>query len=243
MHENRPLQWLNRLRNEPRTLLVLGAAAGLLLAFIDLSEEVLTGETHAFDRTVLLALRINGDLSRPIGPHWMVGMFRDITALGSPTVITLMTAMAFLYLIVAGKRTTAFLVFLSIALGAATEKAMKLAFDRTRPDVVPHLVDVHSLSFPSGHAMLSAITYLTLAVLLAKAQNKPRIRAFVLSAGVFITLTIGISRVYLGVHWPTDVLGGWTAGSIWVMGVWLVSQRFEAPGSGTVQQGKEMREE
>ena len=102
----------------------------------------------------------------------MLGMFLNITALGSPTVITLVTAMAVFYLVVAGRRTTAILVFLSISLGSTIEKAMKLLFDRTRPDVVPHLVDVHSLSFPSGHAMLSAIACLTLAAYLAKAQAK-----------------------------------------------------------------------
>lgn len=102
---------------------------------------------------------------------------------------------------------------------------MKIGFDRGRPDVVPHLVDVHSLSFPSGHAMLSAMTYLTLGALLADAQTRWRLRGFVLATSVCLTLLVGISRVYLGVHWPTDVLAGW-AGAAWALLFWFLAQRL-----------------
>ena len=223
MHVHRQ-HWFRWLPAEPRVLIGIGVLAGLLLLFAKIVEDVVEHESGAFDRAILTSLRTAGDLSRPVGPAWLQSAFTNITSLGSPTIITLVTLVAVAYLAVAGRRKLALLTMVSIAAGALAEKAMKLGFDRARPDIVPHLVTVHTLSFPSGHAMLSAVTYLTLGALLARAQTRWGMRIFVLTASIFVTLLIGFSRVYLGVHWPTDVLAGWSIGAAWALVFWLIAE-------------------
>jgi len=138
---------------------------------------------------------------------------RDITALGGPTVLTLFTAAACLFLVLDGKKHMALFVFGSIASGLLLSNLLKDSFDRPRPDIVPHEVYAASYSFPSGHSMLSAITYLTLGAMLARSHERKLLKAYFLLTAVVLTVLVGITRVYLGVHWPTDVLAGWTAGA------------------------------
>jgi|TARA_R110000751_G_scaffold29818_7_gene76810 undecaprenyl-diphosphatase len=211
---------------EPQILACIVAIAGFLVLFGKLVEDVFNQESGAFDKAILLFLRNGNDLAQPIGPAWLLGVVRDITALGGASVLALFTLIVVTYLLVAGHRRAALLVVLSVGLGAVLEEVLKIAFDRVRPDIVPHLVAVHSLSFPSGHAMLSAITYLTLGTLVARTEKQWRVRVFVMSVGVFMTLFIGFGRLYLGVHWPTDVLAGWSLGAAWVLLFWLVTRRF-----------------
>lgn len=229
-----PLKSLAR-RIEPRILSALIGLAGLVFLFVSVAEDVLEKESHAFDRVILLSLRSADDLSLPIGPHWLEPVFRDITSLGGVTVITLMTVLTTIYLIAAGKYRSGVLVAIAIALGSIVSSLLKYVFERARPDVVPHLVEVQTLSFPSGHAMMSAVAYLTLGALVARAQSSWRLRIFVFSVGVILTLLIGISRVYLGVHWPTDVLAGWVAGAAWALTFWLVAEALfgrRSPSNG-----------
>ncbi len=209
---------------EPKVLAVIAAIAGFLLVFGKVVEDVFDQESGAFDKAILLMMRHGNDLSQPIGPARLLGVVRDITALGGVAVLALLTCIVTAYLLVAGYRRAAFWVAASIGLGAVFEEVLKFLFDRARPDIVPHLVPVHSLSFPSAHAMLSAITYLTLGTLVARTEKRLRVRVFVVSVGVFMTLLIGSSRLYLGVHWPTDVLAGWTLGAAWVLLFWLISR-------------------
>ena len=161
-------------------------------------------------------------------------MFRDVTSLGGATVLSLMTAAVVGYLLVDEKRAAALFVLASVAGGAALSTVLKLAFARPRPNIVPHLVEVHTASFPSGHAMLSAVIYLTLGALLARVERPPRIKIYVLTVAILLTFLIGLSRVYLGVHWPTDVLAGWCAGAAWATLCWRVAlflqQRGEVEG-------------
>ena len=204
----------------------MAAYAALAALFIKIADEVVEGETRRFDQGILLSLRQPNDLAQPIGPAWVQLAVRDLTSLGSTTVLSLMTVLAISYLLLQGKPKIATAVFVSIAGGTLISTLLKDAFARPRPDIVAHLVDVSSLSFPSGHAMMSAVTYLTLGALLASAHRDGKTRTFILVAAVLLTVLVGVSRVYLGVHYPTDVLAGWSAGASWAIACWLVTRRL-----------------
>jgi len=231
----KPLMWARRLwtrigRHELGTLVwVLGIAA-ILLAFVNLADEVLEGDTHAFDRAVLLALRNAVDLADPLGPAWLENAARDITSLGGYPVLILVTLAVIGFLLVVRQGRAALLVLVAVGGGMLLSTALKIGFDRPRPDLVPHVVDVYTQSFPSGHAMLSAATYLTLAALLARVQPQRRVKGYLLSVAISLTLLIGASRVYLGVHWPTDVLGGWCVGAAWAMACWVAALWLQRRG-------------
>jgi undecaprenyl-diphosphatase len=211
------------------TLLSILVVAGGVLLFAELLETV-EGEPGAFDRRALQALRNPADSSDAIGPGWIEFAFRDLTSLGGTTVLTLMTAAVVGFLLVDGKRGAAVLVFVSVSGGALLSTILKLAVARPRPGLVPHLVEVSSASFPSGHAMLSAVVYLTLGALLSRVEGPPRVKIYVLSVAIALTLSIGLSRVYLGVHWPTDVLAGWCAGAAWAVLCWRVALFLQRRG-------------
>lgn len=210
-------------------LSVLGVA-GALWAFMELADEVREGETHVFDRAILLALRNPENPADPIGPPWFADVARDITALGGHAILTLVTLAVVGFLVMGRKRSAALLVVASIGGGMLLSTLLKLGFERARPDVVPHAVKVYTASFPSGHAMLSAITYLTLGALLARVQQRRRVKAFLLGLAVVLTLAVGTSRVYLGVHWPSDVLAGWCVGAAWAALCWFVALQLQRRG-------------
>ena len=206
--------------------------AGLLIAgglwgFVELMEAARAATPHAFDTQILLAFRHAGQPDSPIGPLWLQGVMRDITSLGSSSVLVLITAATIVYLLLVRRPATALLVFVAVAGGQVLSSLLKAGVDRPRPDLVSHLVNETSLSFPSGHAMLSAITYLTLGSLAARFLPDRRTKIFALGLAVLITLLVGTSRVYLGVHWPSDVLAGWCAGFAWAMLCWLVARLLQ----------------
>lgn len=209
---------------------VFFVAAAALFGFGALLNEVGEGETRHFDAAILLAFRHPGNLAQPIGPPWLLGMVRDITSLGGTAVLTLITIAVVGYLLMDGKRATALLVFAAVGGGTVLSNLLKFGIERPRPELVSHLVDVNSSSFPSGHAMVSAVTYLTLGALLARVQPRRRIKVYLLSVAVGTTLLVGMSRVYLGVHWPTDVLAGWCAGAAWAMTCWLIELWLQRRG-------------
>ena len=223
--------WLRLGRRELGLLLAVLAVAAALLGFAWIAEEVSEGDTHAVDRAVLLALRRPGDLATPIGPVWVQGMARDLTSLGSITVLTLVAATVAGFLAIVRKRGAALLVVVAIGGGMMLSTVLKNVFERPRPDLVPHAVQVFTASFPSGHAMLSAVTYLTLGALLTRVQPRRRAKAYILAVAVVLTMLIGISRVYLGVHWPTDVLAGWCVGSAWAIACWAAALWLQRRGS------------
>ncbi len=221
-----PRRWLPELL--PLAILALASAA--LVGFFKLASEVVEGETHSFDQTLLLALRNPADPADPIGPWWVEAMFRDITSLGSTVVLTFITLAVVLYLLIDGKRSAALFVVVAIGGGTLISSLLKNAFARPRPELVAHLVDVRSYSFPSGHAMLSAVTFLTLGALLARVQARKRLKAYILGIALLLTLLVGASRIYLGVHWPSDVLAGWCLGAAWAMLCWLVATWLQQRG-------------
>lgn len=201
-------------------LALLATAAGLWL-FAVLTDEVLEGDTHAFDEAVLLALRSAGDGDNPIGPAWLEYTMKDLTALGGYPVVILIALIAVGYLALVRAWGSALLV--PVVLGGALllNNLLKTGLGRPRPTLVAHIVEVQTLSYPSGHAMLSAVLYLTLGVLLAEAQRSARAQIYVMAVAIALTLIVGVSRVYLGVHWPTDVLAGWSVGAAFALAVWL----------------------
>jgi undecaprenyl-diphosphatase len=209
---------------ERRVWLTALVAAFVAYFLFELTGEVLEGETRAFDEGVLLMLRDPSDPAMPIGPSWLTKMMVDITALGGVTVLTLLVTSVVVYLALRRKFRTAIFVTVSILGGWALSSAMKIGIARPRPEVVQHLVEVTDMSFPSGHAMLSAITYLTLGAMLSRIEEQPSLRYFFPVVAVVLTLLIGSSRIYLGVHYPTDVLGGWAAGTVWACGSWFVAR-------------------
>lgn len=208
-------------RPEIWVLASVGAAAALILVFGYIAEEVIEGDATKFDQTILLSLRNANDLSDPIGPPWLEEMARDVTALGSYAVLSIIFCAVVTYLFLVRQRATAFWVLAAVGGGVLISNALKLEYQRPRPDLVPHAVRVFTTSFPSGHATLSAVTYSTLGALLASLHTG-RLRAYFLSLAVLLTVAVGISRIYLGVHFPTDVLAGWCIGAAWAAICWIL---------------------
>lgn len=217
-------------RQEAGVLAAILAVAGGLFAFARLASEVVEGDTRRFDEAVLLALRNPADLSDPLGPPWLEEMMRDLTALGGTAVLTLVTVAVAGFLILTGKRRAAATVGVAVVGGLLLSNALKWGFARPRPDLVPHGQAVYTQSFPSSHAMLSAVVYLTLGALLARTQPRRRVKLYFLAVAAILTVLVGASRVYLGVHWPTDVLAGWTLGAGWALLCWLATLWLQRHG-------------
>lgn len=214
--------WL-RARIEVEILMAMAMVAGAIWIFAELADEVSEGETLAFDRAILLALRNPGDISDPIGPPWLELMMRDLTALGGVAVLGLLTLTVAGLLWLQGRRTSVALLLAAVGGGQVFSSAAKWIIDRPRPDIVPHETLATSASFPSGHSMMAAVTYLTLAVMVARLQDRQRVRIYLVSIAALVAFLVGASRVYLGVHWPTDVLAGWAAGAGWALGCLILA--------------------
>lgn len=221
-------QWLRR--GDFVLLTVVGLLAAGMWAFIELAEEVFEGGTESFDRRILLAMRTSGDVDDPLGPRWLEEMGRDFTALGGVGVLTAVSLTVVAYLLLQQRAKTVLFVFASVGGGILISHLLKDFFDRPRPDLVPHGSIVYTASFPSGHSMLSAVTYLSLAALLARTHKRRVEKVYFILVAVVLTAVVGVSRVYLGVHWPTDVLAGWTAGSFWALLVWTVARWLQHRG-------------
>ena len=214
-------------RNAVRILVMFLLVAGLLFAFARIASEVIEGDMRAFDRYVLLALRSPVDASVPIGPRWFNTAMLDITAVGGTAVISAIATVVAGYLVVTRKAALALFVVGAVSGGAIFSALLKSLFHRPRPDLVARLVDVDTASFPSGHAMNSAVIYLTLGILLANSQVEAAARIYILSVAICLTLTIGFSRAYLGAHWPSDVLAGWAVGASWALVCAEIARRLK----------------
>ncbi|HTM04486.1 MAG TPA: phosphatase PAP2 family protein [Vicinamibacterales bacterium] len=214
-------------RDELIVLLVgVGVCAGLFL-FIRLAGEVMRGDTQAFDVQIVRGLRSAADPSIPKGPVWLQSVLLDMTALGSGPVLGLIVLIITGYLLLVRRLVTASIVLVTFIGGEIVDESLKALFMRPRPSVVPHLQTVVTTSFPSGHAMDSAIIYLTLGALLVRVVEGRFTKIYCMSIAIFLTLIVGVSRVYLGVHYPTDVLGGWMLGFLWAALTWLMTRRFD----------------
>lgn len=207
-------------------IIVLG-----ICAFLQLGHEVTIGATKHFDEGIIQALRQPDDPALPRGPVWFQDVARDITALGGYGVLILLVAIVGGFLQLDGKKGAARFLAGAVLSGYLVGMGLKAIFTRPRPSIVPHLAPVYTTSFPSGHSMMSAIVYLTLGALLSRLEmSHPRLRLYFIAVPLLLTGLVGASRVYLGVHYPTDVLAGWTAGLVWATVCSLVAQRLQRRG-------------
>jgi undecaprenyl-diphosphatase len=198
--------------------------------FVELAGDVLEGDTKALDRWLLNALRNPGDPAWPLGPRWLVEVGRDITALGSSVVLALVTTAVLGFLLLQRKYGAMWFVVITTVSGGLLSHILKELFARERPSPVP-FIWVSSPSFPSGHAMLSAVVYLALGILLARIEPRPLLKVYFLGVMMALTFMVGLSRVYLGVHYPTDVLAGWTVGLVWGLLCWLAARYLQRRGA------------
>jgi undecaprenyl-diphosphatase len=230
-----PHPWLRQLWRMAQDELVQVLLVALVVVagtwgFVDLSGDVLEGDTDAFDRWLLQTLRSPENPEWPRGPRWLVEVGRDVTAFGSSVVVALLTAAVVGYLWLQRKYGALWLVVAATAGGGLLSSLLKALFARERPDSVPCLW-VSSPSFPSGHAILAAVVYLTLGILLARLEPRPLLKTYFLGVMMALTFLVGLSRVYLGVHYPTDVLAGWTVGLVWGLLCWLAAWYLQRHGA------------
>lgn len=208
----------------PRTLVPVALAAAAAWAFIELLDEVSEGETRSIDEAILLGFRVPGDPADPIGAPWLEEAMRDITALGSAPALVIAVLAVVGFLLLAKAWRPAIFTLVASGGGIVLSSLLKYTVDRPRPDLVPHGNLIYTSSFPSGHSMMSAVIYLTLAALVARLIERKRLKGYALGVAMTLTLLVGVSRVYLGVHWPSDVLAGWSAGAAWALGCWLAAR-------------------
>jgi undecaprenyl-diphosphatase len=198
--------------------------------FVELADEVREGETEAFDKAVLRAFRHAENLADPLGSRRVEEAVRDITALGSVTVLCLISGLAAGFLLFT-RRYNAFLV-LTLALlgGLLLNWSLKNYFDRPRPEYVTQLHYVDSHSFPSGHTLLGTVVYLSIGALASRLVATRRQKMYLVGAAVTLSVLVGLSRVYLGVHYPTDVLAGWSVGLLWAILCWFAARYLQRRG-------------
>jgi undecaprenyl-diphosphatase len=215
-----------------RLLIILVGIAG----FAVLAVAVNRGDTQHFDEQVLRSLREPNDPGVPRGPIALQEAARDITSLGGYALSMLLVAIVTIFLACDGKHGASRFLLIAVITGWWLQKGLKALIARPRPIVVPHLMPVESTSFPSGHSMMSAVIFLTLGVILSRLELKrPGLRIYFMSIAFLLTGLVGLSRVYLGVHYPTDVLAGWTAGLVWAMLCSLGAQYLQRQGAVETQ--------
>jgi undecaprenyl-diphosphatase len=223
---NRLTDWLVRgVRNGNVNRLPVALLAILTLGvyvFIEIAEEVAEGEIRRIDESLFLSLRVPGDPSRPLGPEWLQETAVEVTAIGGFPLIVLTLAAVTGFFLVTKRYGAALYAVLSVGTGALLSQTLKQYYGRPRPDLVDHLDTVHTLSFPSGHALVTTVAYLTLASIMIGFLDDRRARIYVLSVAVLVAVMVGVSRVYLGVHWPSDVAAGWALGAAWASLSWLI---------------------
>ena len=181
--------------------------------------------TQSFDESVIRQMRAPDDLANPVGPNWLAESMRDWTALGGYSVLLTITILVSVFLFLERQNSHARVILATVVTGFLLTLLLKAIVSRPRPDIVPHYSYVDSPSFPSGHSMMSAIVYLTLGLMLSDLASQRHVKVFLVVAAIAISGTVGFSRIYMGVHYPTDVLAGWWAGTSWALAIWLVLRR------------------
>ena len=198
--------------------------AALLLLFAGIAWTVFRGYSRALDVGGILALR---SLLDSLGPAWMGETARDVTSLGSVVVVCLLGAPFIGYLLISGRRGSAILMLVAVIGGLVLNDVLKIIFDRPRPDLSLPSIRVFTSGFPSGHAALSMVAYFIMASLLAQDARSALLKRYIMATAALLVLLIGMSRVYLGVHYPTDVVAGWCVGASWALICWLGEKAIE----------------
>lgn len=227
-----PIAFTARIIRVART--EIGAVAALmagtlgLTLFFTIAEGIVEGDQQRVDWAILNWLRpFADDPDRPIGPWWLHEASVDITSLGGISVLLVFALMAMGFLLMHGKKLSAVLMMAGLAGGVALSEGLKGVYDRARPPAEYQLVDTLNASFPSGHALLATVFYLSVGVMLTRAFPRARVKAYALIWSVVLVLLIGLTRIYLGAHWASDVVAGWGIGAFWAMLLWLVAYAAE----------------
>jgi undecaprenyl-diphosphatase len=210
-------------------LMVLVVVLGLW-GFGELADEVIEGDTRAVDEWVIQAMRSPENPSDAVGPVWFEEAVRDVTALGSTVVIALVIIAVTGFVAIRRQYHALGLILIAVMGGGLINVLLKHLFARPRPELVEPLIRVSTASFPSGHSLLSAVVYLTLGALLTRLVESMKLKLYIITSALFVSFIVGLSRVYLGVHYPTDVLAGWTVGLVWAVVCWLIADRLQKRG-------------
>jgi undecaprenyl-diphosphatase len=210
----RTLDYLGRRGWLPIVALLLATLG--LWGFLNIADEVQDQDAQPFDEQVL---QIIGGRYDTASGFWREAG-RDITALGGSTVITLVISGTVIFLLLGSRWKTSLFVIASVVGGLLISLWLKEIYDRPRPELFKHKSYTHTPSFPSGHSTNSAVAYLTIAILLAKLVDRPLLKGYIFFVGLLVPVLVGLSRLYLGVHWPTDVAAGWLLGLSWGLVVW-----------------------
>ncbi len=211
-------------RSEGFALVALLGLGVALAVFQDVADDQNEADGQASDWKILKALRAGGDPANPVGPKWVKESLTEISALGGLTVLAGLTAATAGGLALAGKRRAALLTVGVFTGALVLSEGLKNLFKRSRPPAEYRVAEAVNESFPSGHALLSAATFLSLGILFAQGAKSTALRAFGLTVGAATAAAVGFSRIFLGVHWTNDVLGGWAAGSAWAATCWLTGR-------------------
>jgi len=212
---------------ELKVLLALFLAAGAFWIFVEIADEFVGGRSEAIDKTILAFFQSSLNPRGPVGPRWLAELARDITALGSLGVLAIVITVSVLFLLSAKQRSSAWMVLVATGGGILGTYVLKAVFARPRPPAMSPYTYSYSFSFPSGHALMAAVTYLTLGALIARGFRNFVLKTYVMCVAVLLTVLVGISRIYLGVHWPSDVLGGWSLGAAWALVCWAIAEWLE----------------
>nr|WP_283255053.1 phosphatase PAP2 family protein [Marivita sp. GX14005] len=223
----------------PQSWLLVGLilVSALAWGFIELADEVAEGATHRYDAYLMRALLDITGVAAGTSSPLMGEIMRDTTALGGIAVLGFVVIAVSGFLWLAGKRRSTVFLLISVATGLAMSQWFKGLFDRPRPDFITHGSYVHTASFPSGHSLMAALVYMTLAVMLARSLKQRAAKVYVTALAILLALSVGFSRIWLGVHWPTDVLAGWMLGTGWalacaVLAGWLDRRGVIEPEEG-----------
>lgn len=221
-------RFLRVARAEVAAVIALLIIALGVFVFVRLADNLPQIDGEGFDWLVLGAVRpIAGDPSMPWGPWWLHEAAMDISSLGGISVLGLFALIALGFLLMSAKRLSALLLVVGLAGGVFLSEGLKAVFDRARPPQAYQVVDTLNASFPSGHALLSTVFYLSVGVMMTRAFPRRRFKAYAIGVGIVIALLIGLTRIYLGAHWASDVFGGWSVGAAWAMLLWLVAYAAE----------------